>query len=356
MEPVDLFYSYAHEDETLRDELAGHLKIMERRGVLRSWHDRAIVPGQNWDEAIHAGLSTADLVLLLISVDFIASDYIWGHELTVAMERHRSGDACVVPVMLRAVDIEDAPFADLQGLPTGLRPVTLWTNRDEAWTNVAKGIRRTVRAIQDREPAGRSLRGPGAAESAGFSATAVPRGLDERAPIDPVLDRVVNEYATQLEAAAVARGAVGIDRASTRRSALRVIDASEQKRVLWVDDQPRHNRRELAALAKLQVEVVSVTSTPAALARIKDDDEPFDLVISDWSRPEPTPGAPSAGVYLLRMLRAAHVSIPAVFYHGASDGTERHARSAIALAEGAAGEALWPDELFSLIALELTTH
>ena len=162
MEPVDLFYSYAHEDETLRDKLAGHLKIMEWRGVLRSWHDRAIVPGEDWDQAIHEGLSTADLVLLLISVDFIAFDYIWSHELKVAMERHRSGDARVVPVILRAVDIEDAPFAGLQALPTDLRPVTLWANRDEAWTNVAKGIRRTVQEIQDRESVGRSLRGPGA--------------------------------------------------------------------------------------------------------------------------------------------------------------------------------------------------
>jgi len=169
-----------------------------------------------------------------------------------------------------------------------------------------------------------------------------------------VLDRVVNDYATQLEAAAAARGAVGIDRASTRRSALRVIDVPEQKRVHWVDDQPSHNFRELAALAKLQVEVASVTSTPAVLARIKDDDEPFDLVISDWSRPEPTTDAPSAGIDLLRMLRRENMAMPVVFYRGAADGPRRHARSAMALAEGARGEAVRPDELFSLIAAGLT--
>lgn len=355
MEPVDLFYSYAHEDEALRDELAGHLKIMERRGVLRSWHDRAISPGQKWDQAIHERLSTADLVLLLISVDFIASDYIWGNELKVAMERERSGAARVVPVMLRAVDIEEAPFADLQGLPTDLRPVTLWTNRDEAWTNVAKGIRRTVNEIQDRQAGTRSLDELGAPRSAGLDDTGVWPRPSEDALGDPLLDRVVDDYTTELAAAAAARGTVPIDRVSARQSALRVIDAPEQKRVLWVDDRPNNNRRELASLAKLQVEVVSVTNTPAALALLTGNDEPFDLVVSDWSRPEPTPDAPSAGIDLLRKLRHQDVLVPVVFYHGEFDESRRRARSTLALADGAAGEAVRPDELFALIASSLTT-
>jgi len=89
-EPVDLFYSYAHEDEPLRDELERHLKIMERRGVIRSWHDRSIVPGQQWNQEIDAQLAAADLILLLVSADFINSDYIWGHELETAMKRNAS--------------------------------------------------------------------------------------------------------------------------------------------------------------------------------------------------------------------------------------------------------------------------
>ena len=117
MEPVDLFYSYAHEDETLREELAGHLKIMERRGVIRPWHDRCLAPGEKWDDEINTQLTTADLVLLLVSKDFIQSDYIWSHELAIAMKRHERGEASVVPVMLRAVDITDAPFAALQEVP-----------------------------------------------------------------------------------------------------------------------------------------------------------------------------------------------------------------------------------------------
>ena len=86
-EPVDLFYSYAHEDEKLRDELDGHLALLRRKGVIRPWHDRGIVPGQKWDEAIDRELSTADLILLLVSMDFLNSDYIWGKELATAIAR-----------------------------------------------------------------------------------------------------------------------------------------------------------------------------------------------------------------------------------------------------------------------------
>ena len=179
MEPVDLFYSYAHEDEPLRDELDGHLALLRRKGVIRPWHDRGIVPGQQWDEAIDAQLTRADLILLLVSKDFLNSDYIWGKELAVAIARAERGDASVVPVLLRAVDIEDAPFAKLQGLPTDLRPVTSWPNRDEAWTDVAKGIRRTVEGIQKRwasapPPPAPAPSAPGASDFGTATATAAP--------------------------------------------------------------------------------------------------------------------------------------------------------------------------------------
>ena len=108
---------------------------------------------------------------MLVSADFINSDYIWGHELATAMQRHERGEASVVPVMLRSTDIDDAPFAKLQALPTDRRAVTSWPNRDEAWTDVAKGIRRTVAAIQARR----------SSESGPASATArraMPAALD----------------------------------------------------------------------------------------------------------------------------------------------------------------------------------
>lgn len=376
MEPVDLFYSYAREDEPLREELAGHLKIMERRGVIRPWHDRCIAPGQKWDKEIDSQLESADLVLLLVSKDFINSDYIWGHELETAMKRQASGKTSVVPVMLRAVDIDGAPFAELQGLPTDLRPVTSWPNRDEAWTDVAKGIRRRVEQIQARwkETGAPAPERPPAPPSVGLDAEkamaavlsspvipdvklggpATPRpAVSPVEDIDPLLARVIDAFSDRVTEAAKARGAAGIDRAEAKEAARSLIDAPEQKRVLWVDERPSNNRLESAALAKLQIEVVQVTDTEAALERIASDPEAFDLVLSDWHRPERTEGAPSAGIHLLRALRARHLAMPVVFYHGSFDARKRQQLHRLALAEGAYGEAVMPDELLVLVARSL---
>jgi len=375
MEPVDLFYSYAHEDEALRDELAGHLKIMERRGVIRPWHDRSIVPGQKWDGEISDHLVNADLVLLLVSKDFINSDYIWSHELDVAMKRHAHGEASVVPVMLRAVDITDAPFAALQGLPTDLKPVTSWPNRDEAWTDVAKGVRRTVEQIQARW----SQRPPSPPIPPSMLPAAVPEAAPEEernrdvwrlekvspqldmpqfspkstvvtgGPPDPLLDRVVKEFSATVTEAAKARGAQDVNQAQAEQYARALIDSPDQKRVLWVDDRPDNNRLETAALAKLQIEVVAVTSTKDALARLDSDSEPFDLVLSDWQRPELHLDTLSAGIHLLRQVRERRVSVPVVFYHGSVGERERVDRREQALREGAFGEAVMPDELLGLV-------
>ncbi len=95
---MSLFYSDAHEDEPLRDELARHLKILQLRRLILPWHDRAIVPGAAWDTEIHQELLRSELVLLLLSSHFMGSDYILGVELKTALQRAREGSATVVPV------------------------------------------------------------------------------------------------------------------------------------------------------------------------------------------------------------------------------------------------------------------
>lgn len=369
MEPVDLFYSYAHEDEKLRDELDGHLALLRRKGVIRPWHDRGIVPGQQWDQVLDDRLAAADLILLLVSMDFVNSDYIWGKELATALARAECGDASVVPVLLRAVDIEDAPFVHLQGLPTDLRPVTSWPNRDEAWTDVAKGIRRTVKSIRQRAasapppppaaPAAHDSGGVAAATAPGTSIElAAESGLgfarkqaDARleAGADALVRRVLSGFANELSVAARMRGTGDIDGTEAEDTALALIDMPEQKRVLWVDDQPGHNRHEVAALAKLQIEVVAARSTEEALARLDGDREGFDLVLSDWDRPEVLDGLPSAGLKLLQALGARPRRPPVVFYHGAFDDTRRAARRRMLLRAGAFGEAVGPGELLALV-------
>jgi len=142
--PIKVFYSYAHEDETLRKTLETHLSQLKRQGVIEEWHDRCITPGQEWAKAIDHNLESADLILLLVSADFLKSDYCYGVELRRAMERYEAGEARVIPVILRDVDWTGAPFSKLQCLPTGARPVTSWFNQDEAFANIARGIRRAI--------------------------------------------------------------------------------------------------------------------------------------------------------------------------------------------------------------------
>ena len=142
--PIEVFYSYAHADEKLRDELAKHLSILQRAGVISSWHDRHIGPGGDWKGIIDQRLNSASLILLLISPDFLGSDYCHDVELKRALERHHSGEARVIPIILRPVDWSSAELSSLQALPVDAKPVTIWDNTDQAFVNIAQGVRAAV--------------------------------------------------------------------------------------------------------------------------------------------------------------------------------------------------------------------
>jgi internalin A len=159
---VRLFYSYAHKDEELRDELETHLKLFQRQGLIEPWHDRGIGAGTEWAGEIDDNLDRADVVLLLVSADFIASDYCYDKEMTRALERHEQGAARVIPIVIRDCNWQSAPFGKLQALPTDSRPVTTWGSekyaRDTAWKNVADGIEAVIKELLEtahRERAGR---------------------------------------------------------------------------------------------------------------------------------------------------------------------------------------------------------
>ncbi len=381
--PVTLFYSYAHEDEALRDELQGHLKILERRGLLAPWHDRRINAGEDWAQRIDENLRQAELVLLLVSKDFIESDYIMGTELGAAMARHAQHETVVVPILVRAVDLDpddadELPFLKLQGLPTDLKPVTSWPNRDEAWTNVAKGLRVTVKAIREQRPAAKApmpppsalppacapmpsapAAAPDAFDHIDFDSMAAPSaalpdfGLGSIAPApaqpDAVLERVVQGAVGLVEGAQRNRGEPALDAIAQQRlrdGTQALIDLPDQKRVLWVDDRPEGNRLEAAALAHLQIEVVAVRDTDAAMACIAADTEGFDLVISDWERPAE---GPQAGLRLLQRLRATGSAVPLVYYHATAGTAQRAQRAEQARAAGALGEAVLPSDLMALV-------
>ena len=145
--PIRVFYSYSHKDEKLRDKLETHLSLMKRNGEIAGWHDRKIIAGGQWSGEIDAKLEAAGIILLLVSADFLASDYCWNVEVKKAMEQHASGKAVVIPIILRPCEWHQALFGKLQALPKDAKPVTDWRSQDKAYTDIAAGIRRAIGEI-----------------------------------------------------------------------------------------------------------------------------------------------------------------------------------------------------------------
>ena len=136
-----LFLSYSHRDEGVRAELETHLAGLRRQGFITVWHDRRIAAGEDFANAIDAHLEQADVVLLLVSPDFIASDYCYEKEMARALERNREGGCVVIPVILRPCDWHDMPFGRLQATPRDGKAITVWANIDEAFVDVVKAIK-----------------------------------------------------------------------------------------------------------------------------------------------------------------------------------------------------------------------
>lgn len=142
-----VFYSYSHKDDKFRKQLSDSLSALRREGAIIEWHDREITAGDQWADEIDEHMETADLILLLISRDFIASEYSYGKEMTHAVKRHNAGKARVIPVIVRPWDFSGTPFAKLQALPKDGKAVTMWANRDLAWLSVSQGISKAVKEI-----------------------------------------------------------------------------------------------------------------------------------------------------------------------------------------------------------------
>src|SRR5438105_122212 len=145
---LSVFYSYAPEDLVLRDALDKHLATLKRSGWIQSWYDRDIRAGTQWQQEIDTHLRTADVILLLVSSDFLSSEYCYSLEMQEALRRHKAGEAVVIPIILRPVDWYGTPFSSLQVLPGEGKPVTSWSNLDEAFELIAQGIRCVVKALR----------------------------------------------------------------------------------------------------------------------------------------------------------------------------------------------------------------
>lgn len=144
---VEVFCSYANADEAWQQKLETHLSLLRRQGLVSLWHEQLIRPGVDWAATIDTHLETASVILLLVSADFLASDYCYSIEMKRALERHAVGEARVVPILVRPVDWTGAPFAHLRALPTDAKPISSWQDEDRALADVAAGIRRVIEDV-----------------------------------------------------------------------------------------------------------------------------------------------------------------------------------------------------------------
>jgi tetratricopeptide (TPR) repeat protein len=153
---VRIFISYAHQDNALRERLRVHLSQLERDGLVKAWDDREIPAGEEWADEIDERLESADIILLLVSADFIHSNFCYGKEMTRAIERNNAKDdrAIVIPIILRKCDWKSARFSSFQGLPPGLKPISEWKTEDDYFEAVVKGLRQRIEKMVPSEVAG----------------------------------------------------------------------------------------------------------------------------------------------------------------------------------------------------------
>src|SRR5437588_9488196 len=147
---LEIFCCYSRKDQKLLHDLTNHLMSLQRQGLITLWADTDINAGNEWEKEIAKHLNTAQIILLLVSPDFMASEYINSIEMKRAMERHEAGEAQVIPIILRPVYWTDAPFAKLQVLPKDAKPITKWSDKDAALNNVTEGICKSIDEMSKR--------------------------------------------------------------------------------------------------------------------------------------------------------------------------------------------------------------
>jgi len=138
---LKIFCSYSHKDAHLRDELVKHLETLRRQRFIEIWHDRRIVPGDKWRQEINSNLDQADVVLLLVSPDFLASKYCYEKELKTALRLAKAGRTRILPIILRPCDWRESPIGQFQALPSDGKPISSWHSRDEIWATIAAELR-----------------------------------------------------------------------------------------------------------------------------------------------------------------------------------------------------------------------
>jgi TIR domain len=146
-----LFFSYSHKDEVLRDELEIHLSMLKRQKLIETWHDRRIGAGKEFGKEISENLESADVILLLVSPYFLASDYCYDVEMSHALRKHQQNQARVIPVILHPCDWHSSPFGNLLAAPRDGKPISKYPNQHDAFLEVVNTIKLSVRDISPQD-------------------------------------------------------------------------------------------------------------------------------------------------------------------------------------------------------------
>lgn len=145
---INIFCSYSHNDSKLKDKLKKHLSSLLNKDYIGFWHDKEIQAGEEWEKKIDEHLHQAQIIIFLISADFLYSHYCFHIEAKKAMELHQERNARVIPIILRPCDWQSEIFAKLQALPENGKPITTWENQDSAFTDIAEQIRNVVEDLR----------------------------------------------------------------------------------------------------------------------------------------------------------------------------------------------------------------
>lgn len=238
--PPEVFVSYSHHDKDYKDQLVKQLNVLQRQGVISSWHDGLLVAGEKWNDEIVEHLNSSRIILLLVTPDFMNSDYIHNVELRRASERHESGEVSVVPVLVRNVNSWDnEPFGDLrlgdfQALPTGMKFIVEWDNLDKAFTNVAKGIQEVAKKLKLTSTKTASLAFVPRPPVVGFVARTDSEGRN-------IVARLKEELAPQMSQLVALWGGGGAGKTTLAAEVARELATDFSDRVVWVSADSRND-------------------------------------------------------------------------------------------------------------------
>ena len=142
--PIQIYISHSNRDRQMKEQLITYLKSLERQGLINILNDQGIPGGENWEALIDTQMSRASIILLLVSPDYLASDWCYEIEARRALERMETDGIKVVQIILKRCDWFYAPFGRLQALPMNGKPINEWRKRPDAYIDVAERVKQIV--------------------------------------------------------------------------------------------------------------------------------------------------------------------------------------------------------------------